>query len=479
VSDSGRDPLHERILQDERCYGLLADARGVLVGLSGGQDSLALLHALVVMDEVAAEVAAIHVHHGMRGAEADADEAAVRAICDGLGVECFVARRRVPEEASQSGLSVELAGRRARYEEYERAAREHRFDRIATGHTGSDRAETLLLNLLRGAGLRGMTSIPPRRGAIIRPLICATRRETGDYCRRHGLPIRTDRTNLDPDHARRNALRLQIMPLIEDSFPGAEAALMRACETAEEELAWTEPLIRAWLDDATLAADPGKLELAAESLGLLPEGARHRLIISALDHARGDLDQLGREHIEAIEALATRAGSGAALELPGRWRARREYERVIIERAREEDAFAEEWAPLPIPGEATLRERRVTVYAKRETAPADLAEEDASVAWIDAAGACGGLVLRSVRPGDRFVPLGMTGSKKLQDFFVDEKVPRRRRACAAVVTDGDGRIVWVVGHRVAEQARARSGAPAVRLVASVSDGIGGGTEEDV
>ncbi len=479
MSDADRDPLHERIQQAERRYGLLADARGVLVGVSGGQDSLALLHALVVMDEVTAEVAAIHVHHGMRGDEADADEAAVRAICEALGVECLVARRDVPAEAARSGLNAELAGRRARYEEYERAAREHGFDRIATGHTGSDRAETLLLNLLRGAGLRGMTSIPPRRGVIIRPLICATRLETGDYCRRHGLPIRTDRTNLDPDHARRNALRLQIMPLVEESFPGAEAALMRACEAAEEELAWTEPLIRAWLEDATIAADAGKLELRAAGLARLPEGARHRLIVSALEDTRGDLAELGREHVEAIGTLATRAHSGAAIELPGPWRARREYERVVIERAREEDAFAEEWAPLSIPGEATLRERRVTVYAEPGIAPAELGGEDASVAWVDAGGLRGGLVLRSVRPGDRFVPLGMTGSKKLQDFFVDEKVPRRLRARAAVVTDGDGRIVWVVGHRIAETARARSGAPAVRLATSAFEGGGGRTEEDV
>ncbi len=480
MNDSARDPLHERVRLAERRYGLLADARRILVGLSGGQDSLALLHALVTMDEVTAEVGAVHVHHGMRGAEADADEAAVRAICDDLGVECFVARRRVPDEAAQSGLSVELAGRRARYEEYERIARDHGFERIATGHTGSDRAETLLLNVLRGAGLRGMTSIPPRRGRIIRPLICATRSETGEYCRRHQLAIRTDRTNLDPEHTRRNVLRLRIMPLIEESFPGAEAALMRACEAAEEELAWTEPLVRAWLEEATTAAERGKLKLAARPLAELPDGALHRLIISALEQVRGGLDEVRHEHIGAIATLITRAGTGAAVQLPGLWRARREYEHVVFERAEDdEDAFGEEWVPLPVPGEATLHERGLTVYAVPGRAPADLASEDASVAWIDATDLRGGLVLRSVRPGDRFVPLGMTGSKKLQDFFVDEKVPRRLRARAAVVTDADGRIVWVVGHRIAQHARATSGAPAVRLALSVPDGSDGGTEEDV
>ncbi len=470
--DPGRDPLHERIRQAERRYGLLAGARRVLVGVSGGQDSIALLHSLVVMDEVEAEIAAIHVHHGMRGEQADADEAAVRALCEDLGVEYFVARRNVLQESADSGLNLELAGRRARYEEYERIAREHHFDRIATGHTGSDRAETLLLNLLRGAGLRGMRSIPPRRGRIIRPLICATRRETGDYCRRLGLPIRTDCTNLDPEHARRNALRLEIMPLIEERFPGAEEALLKACEAVEEELAWSEPLIAAWLDEALLAQDTDRLELDAGRLAKLHEGALHRLVIAALDRVRGDLEGLAREHIERVATLVAAGRTGATVELPGNWRARREYERVVLERGGDCEPLPDEQQALAVPGRATLPLRGVTVEACSVVAPENPATGDALTVYINARVAREGLVLRSVRPGDRFIPFGMTGSKKLQDFFTDEKVPREMRRRAAVVTDAQGRVLWVVGHRLAEPARAEPGREAIRLAAGFDDAAG-------
>jgi len=479
VSDSGLDPLHERILAAERRYGLLGGARRVLVGVSGGQDSVALVHSLVALDEVRAEVAAIHVHHGLRGAEADADEACMRGLCEGLGVECFVAHRSVAEESARSGLNLELAGRAARYEEYERIAREHGFDRVATGHTGTDRAETLLLNLFRGAGLRGIASIPPRRGGIVRPLIGATRAETGDYCRRHALPIRTDRSNLDPDYARRNAVRLRIMPLVEEHFPGAERALMRACEAAEEELAWTEPILAGWLDEATIEDDAGRLELNAERLGGLHPGALHRLLLTALEQARGDLSELGREHIERVAELLGDGRTGATVELPGRVRVRREYGRLLFEPEALEEELPSEQVELPVPGVATLPARGVTVCADAEMAPSGLDEHAPLMAWIDADAARGGLVLRNARPGDRFVPLGMTGSKKLQDFFVDEKVPRRLRDHAAVVTDGDDRIVWVVGHRIADPARAQCHARAVRLMVLRSAGDSGGAEEDV
>lgn len=470
--DPGHDPLHERIRQAERRYGLLAGARRVLVGVSGGQDSVALLHSLVVMDDVAAEIGAIHVHHGMRGEQADADEAAVRALCEDLGVECFVARRNVLQESADSGLNLELAGRRARYEEYRRIACEHHFDRIATGHTGSDRAETLLLNLLRGAGLRGMRSIPPRRGRIIRPLICATRSETGDYCRRQGLPIRTDCTNLDPEHARRNALRLEIMPLIEELFPGVERSLLRACEAVEEELAWTEPIIARWLDEAVVTQSTDRLELDAGRLAKLHEGALHRVVIAALGRVRGDVDKVAREHIERVAKLIATGRTGGVVELPGDWRARREYECVVFERGGDFGLLPDEQQRLAVPGRATLPLRGVTVQARPAITPEKPATGDALTVYINAEIAREGLVLRSVRPGDRFVPFGMTGSKKLQDFFIDEKVPRQMRRRAAVVTDTQGRVLWVVGHRLAEPARAEPGREAVRLSAEVDDAAG-------
>ena len=458
------DSLHERVREAALRYELLDGVRSVLVGVSGGQDSVALLHALVILWPQL-RVGAIHVHHGMRGAEADADAACVRGLCESLGAEFVLARRNIPAECADSGMNPEQVGRLARYEEYEKAASQRGFDRIATGHTGTDRAETLLLNLFRGAGLRGMSSIPPRRGRIIRPLVLATREETASYCRRHHLAICTDQSNLDPDYARRNVLRLCIMPAVEEHFPGAERALMRACEVAEEEIAWTEPLLQAKLAQATLESGSNAFVLDADALRDEHPAALHRLLRMALEEARGDLLELSKEHVERIAGLLEPDATGTVVELPGELQVRREYERLIIEVAEESVPLPDEQAPLDIPGEATLPARAVTVNAEPAVAPDDFAAGDATRVYLGVEAARGGLVLRSHRPGERFVPLGMTGSRKLQDFFTDEKVPREKRARIPVVADREGQILWIVGHRLAETARAEAGADAIRLTA--------------
>jgi tRNA(Ile)-lysidine synthase len=459
-----RDPLHERVCETIERYDLLEGAHSVLVGVSGGQDSVALLHTLTWVAP-RLRIGAIHVHHGMRGDVADRDADCVRRLCEELEVEHFLARRDVPAESAESGLNAEQAGRSARYEEYRRVAAEHCFDRIATGHTGTDRAETLLLNLFRGAGLRGLSSIPPRRGTIIRPLILATRDETAAYCRRHELPVRTDASNLDADYAKRNLIRLRLMPQIAEHFPGAEGALMRACEALEEELAWTDPLLRVALEANTLRADEQTLALDADALAAEPDGALHRILRMALEQVRGDLEGLSREHIERIAEVTRGGDTGSVVELPGRLRVRRQYEALTIEPDAERAKLPPESATLPVPGEATLPARGVSVRADRARTPDDFAAGDALTVYMDAEAVGDELVLRSHRPGERFVPLGMTGSRKLQDFFVDEKVPRHTRDRIPVVVDADARVMWVVGHRLAEPARAEAGGESVRLSA--------------
>ncbi|MFW6156715.1 MAG: tRNA lysidine(34) synthetase TilS [Armatimonadota bacterium] len=459
-----RDPLHERLLEAVERYALLDGVGSVLVGVSGGQDSVALLHSVKALWPDLT-LAAVHVHHGMRGARADQDAACVRGLCEGLGLECVIAHRDVPAEGAESGLNPEQAGRFARYEEYERVAQERGFDAVATGHTGTDRVETLLMNLFRGAGLRGLSSIPPRRGRIIRPLILATRGETAAYCRRHELPICTDASNLDPEYARRNLIRLTLMPVIEEQFPGAEQAMMRACEAVEEELAWTEPLLRVALECATLARGEESLRLDAKMLAREQGGALHRLLRMALVNVRGDLEGLSREHVERMAGLARSDATGSVVELPGQLRVRREYDALVIEPDEDAEPLPLEAVALAVPGEATLPRRGVTVTAALAAAPKGFASDDPMTVYIDAEAARGELVLRSHEPGERFVPLGMTGSRKLQDFFVDEKVPRQMRDRIPVVADADGRVLWVVGHRLAEPARAEVGGDAVRLSA--------------
>ena len=469
-----RDVLHEKITEACARYRFLEGARSIVVGVSGGQDSVALLHALVSMEELNLNVAAAHLHHGMRGEEADADQQYVRELCIRLGAEFYAERRDIYAEAECGGLNVEEAGRRARYELLERVATEGSLDRIGTAHTGTDRAETLLLNILRGAGLEGLRSIPPRRGKIVRPLILATRQETGDYCDRHGLEVRVDRTNLETNHARRNLLRLSILPRIAEEFTGAERALLRVCEAIEEELDWTGPLVEEILGEATLEPGDERIVLSLARLAELPPGELHRVLRMAIEQARGDLRDVSRERIERLGRIVTEGETGKQVLLPGGWRAQRGYNELAIERAGAEETLEEESSLLPVPGTARLQGCGVEVEAELVPTPGQFIPDNRLVALMNEAAAEGGLVVRSSRPGDRFQPLGMAGTKKLQDFFVDEKAPPRERRRTPLVVDPAGRILWVVGYRLSDPARVSGDDKRVVKLTARFDSDGGG-----
>jgi len=462
-----RDPLHQQILDADRRYGLFDGAKSVVIGVSGGQDSVALLHALAVMDEFDLRLGVAHLHHGMRAEDADEDQEFVEDLARELGAKFFAEYRDVISDGERDGMNAEVAGRRARYSLYARVLTDGEYDRIATGHTGSDRAETLLLNLFRGAGLDGMRSIPPKRGRIVRPLIGVTREETEEYCVRHGLPYRTDITNLQPDHARRNKVRLEILPLIREMFPEAEQAMIRACETIEEEIAWTDPLLSDWLDEATEKMDGGSAQLRIARLAEMPAGALHRVLRMGLEEARGDLLEVSREQVQRVADLVTTEQAGRAVELPGGWTARRGYERLTLERAHSRPLASDEAVPLLIPGTARLDRRGVQVEAEETAAPDDMNAGDAAVVYLNSEAASGGLVLRSWREGERIQPLGMDGTKKLSDLFTDLKVPSDQRGGIAVVARPNGDILWVVGYRLSETARTVAGSPAVKLTARV------------
>ncbi len=463
-----RDPLHLKILQADERYGLFGDAKSALVGVSGGQDSVALLHALAAMDELPLRLGVAHLHHGMRAEAADGDQEYVEDLARDLGVVFYPEWRDVLAEGERDGMNAEQSGRRARYSLYARVMAEGNFDRIATGHTGTDRAETLLLNLFRGAGLDGMRSIPPRRGRIIRPLIGITRDETEAYCVRHGLPYRTDLTNLQPEYARRNALRLEILPQVKEMFPEAERALIRACETIEEEIEWTDPLLSEWLAEATESMDLAGAVLSTDRLAEMPAGALYRVLRMALEQTRGDLLEVSREQIERVGALVQSGDVGSEIELPGGWIAKRGYKDLTLERAAFKVDAGTEAEYLAVPGSARLEERAVLVSTQEALAPEDLGG-DPMTAWVCADVTREGLVLRSWSEGERFGPLGMKGTKKLSDFFTDEKIPQAERERIAVVARPDGEILWIVGHRVSEAGRVASGEAAVKMTARVDE----------
>jgi len=454
-----RGSLRQQVQETIRRYQMLQTGQRVLVAVSGGPDSVGLLHLLCSFsDELGIDLAVAHLNHQLRGEQADQDEAYVRRLCADWGLPCYVTRENVGKQAREAGLSLEEAGRCARYEYFSHLASEQDFDRVALGHTGTDRVETLLINLLRGTGLHGLRSIPPVRGIFIRPLISIRREAIAEYCEQYGLKPRCDESNSEPSHFLRNKIRLQLLPLLGEEYSEhPHEALLRVIRAAEEELAWTEPLIQAQFDEI-VSVGSGRVSIVREQLKRLPAGLQQRLLRRALVELSGAATDVGEVHYDALRELIDEGQTGAELRLPRKVLARIGYthlELICDERAQRQPEGEESWChELLVPGTVEIPEVGTLVRAELlAERPNELGNAADSHIIVDGDAAGSALYVRNWRPGDCMQPLGMGGHKKLQDLFVDEKILQRRRDCIPLVVDSRGRIIWAVGLRMGEQFR--------------------------
>lgn len=425
-------------------HQMIRPGETVLVALSGGPDSTALLHVLVQLQpRLGCRLHACHVNHGLRGAEADEDARAARWLARSLGVPISVRRADVRGYARAHGLSLEAAARTLRYRLLEQAARRAGAARIATGHTADDQVETVLLNLLRGTGPAGLAGIPPIRGKVIRPLLRVTRGEVEEYCAAHGLSYRVDRSNRDVRFTR-NRIRLEVLPVLRRVQSQVDAALLRLAEIMRAE----DDFLRAEAERTLrhiAVQRPGRISLAREAFAALHLPLQRRVMRAAIALVKGDELDLEMERIDAAVALAQSGRTGAVVELPGGLRVERTYGEIIIAAPQRAAAVPRAHWLLPIPGEVVLKELRIAIRATRSRARRS--PSDPHTALLDARDIESPLTVRTRRRGDRFVPLGMRDFVKLQDYFVNAKVPRAERDRVPLVVSGED-IVWVVGHRI-------------------------------
>jgi tRNA(Ile)-lysidine synthase len=354
--------------------------------------------------------------------------------------------------AEQHGMNLEAAGHRLRHEFFRKQAEANGCDKIALGHTATDVAETLMMNLLRGAGIEGLAAIAPVRDRLIRPLVYLTREQTGQFCLARGLQFRTDCSNLDAKSSRRNHIRLHLMPLLEQNYgPGVQQALLRAALAVGDELEWTEEYVRQALERCRMPSD-GPLCFSVEAAAALPPGLLHRMLRTALAESGAKIRRFQWEHWHGMSNLIYGESGSGQVDLPGGRLARREYDRFLVEMAREE---RQQPAPpdgirLQVPGETKLPDRRCVSIVRVDGVPDSFPGPREPCAVMDADAVGTEMYLRAVKPGDRLVPLGMTGAKKVSDFFTDEKVPARCRGGTMAVVDADDRLLWLVGHRLSQ-----------------------------
>jgi tRNA(Ile)-lysidine synthase len=444
--------LAARVLAAIRRRHLAPPHGRVLVALSGGSDSVALLllmHTLEQRGDVVLAGAA-HLNHQLRSTESDADESFCRELTARLGVPFLAERVDVSALARSEKRSIEDAARRARYAFFERAAVAVSADVIATGHTRDDQAETLLLRILRGAGTRGLGGIRPVRGRVIRPLLDVARDELRALLAAAGEPFREDASNADVGIPR-NRVRHELLPLLRTRFSSRIVeVLAREAELARRDEDFLQQQAIDLARRIVLSENGTEIRLAASALHAAHPALSSRIardVLERFSNGRG----VALEHVTALLGLAARS-SGGAIALPGQEAVRVRSEVVLRPAVRGRRTKVNSFVfPLSIPGEVRS--------GGWEIRAAEVAEPLTERRWtakgtevgVQAAQIAFPLAVRNRRPGDRFRPIGAPGKRKLQDFLVDRKVPRVERDGLPLVVDGRDRIVWVPGQAVAEE----------------------------
>lgn len=430
--------------------GMLSRGDGIVLGVSGGADSICLLQVLSVLREkYALTLTAVHVNHGIRGAEADADERFAEEECKKRNVDCVVYREAVPELAAKAGCSEEEMGRRVRYRAFREVAQRTGAVRIAVAHNRNDNAETILFHAFRGAGVTGLQGILPCRDEIIRPLLGVQRSEIEQYLKENGIDWREDATNRTMDYAR-NRIRNDILKSAAEHIN--EGAVQHLAEAAEE-LAETEELLQELTEGAyrrVRLAGEDKVTLVCGALCELKPLLQKRVLLLALEETGGGRRDITRAHVEALRALA-RGTSGHRLDLARGITAERIYDHLVLQK--KDGAVQKKPDRLEIsidhfPAEFVLPEGTLRLFLAANEKNGEI-PKNSYAKWFDYDKISNALNLRNRQTGDYIIIHEDGRRKTLKQLFIDRKVPADRRDEVTLLAMGN-RVLWAVGVRAEE-----------------------------
>jgi len=453
--------VHRTVDQTLRTHRMVQNGDAVLVAVSGGADSVALVSILLELaPKYSLRMAIAHLNHCLRQSESDRDETFVAALAKQLELPFHAGREDVRRYQERHRLSPEEAARQVRYGFYDSIAAQYGYRKIALGHHGDDNAELVLMNFLRGSGPLGLSGISPMRdNKIVRPLINLRRSEIMDYVAAKNLDYVTDSSNWDLKY-HRNKIRARLMPELESEYnPRLIDSLNRltAIMGAEEE--WIEDLIHPIYEKAIVSKEKNKLGLSIPELNQQPIAVRRRLIRKAIRWAKGNLRRIAFAHVESVCQLSKIGPISGILDLPDGIRIRRDRKVLMISKEginlRRLDgipflaATRDYEYSLSGPGKIFIEEAEVHISFIEipKAQPLDLQQSGHRVAFFDMDKLRFPLVIRNFRPGDRFWPLGSSGNQKLKKFFIDHKVSRIERAKCPIVLSRN-KIIWIAGHRL-------------------------------
>jgi tRNA(Ile)-lysidine synthase len=450
-----RQPLEQRVLDFIQSRHLVSGKK-LVVAVSGGADSVCLLHILArLQKELKVSLHVAHLNHQLRGADSEADAKYVSQLAQQLGIPTTIEGREVKGYQKQHRLSLEEAAREVRYGFLAEVAKTTGAGQVAVGHTRDDHVETILMHLIRGTGIRGLQGLKPtsewksKTGSITvtRPLLEVSRGETEEYCRSHKLKPRVDATNISLSPLR-NRIRHQLLPLLEGYNPAVTQALLRTAQIAGDDIAFLDGEVARLWDE--VAQETGKtIVLDKKRFDQLPPTLKRYLFRAAAERLLGSAKDIELRHIEEMMSALDKP-AGKRFSLPQGLTLSVEYDRYLLT----PDPTA--LSPLPVlDGEFELKipgETKLPGWLIEAKIIGREAERGDFTACFDLDKVGDRLTVRPRKRGDRFQPLGLDQPKKLNEFMIDAKIPQAWRQRVPIVCSEE-HIIWVVGWRIDERAK--------------------------
>jgi tRNA(Ile)-lysidine synthase len=452
-------------------YQMVNPGERIVVAVSGGPDSIALLQILSMLsNEYGIELIAAHINHGLRGVNSDEEERFTGLFSASLGIPFESKSADIKALSRERGNSVEETGREERYKFLTRVAQRYDAQKIAVGHHLHDHVETVLMNVMRGCGIEGLRGIlPVRDGIIIRPLISSTRDEILSFLDIQGISYRNDGSNFD-NVCLRNKIRNRLIPLLKVQYnPNIETSLAHLSEIAGQEDAYLQEVVDRALSRIEVDDVQGKkITLTIAPFLQLHEAIQRRIIKVLLERLAVPGKAIGYVHIKSILNLMRHASSGARMSLPGSIAIRREYGELVLVGNRSVDGVkarrsesgglhygetggADFSYEVMIPGRLDIVELgTVITFGFVEKIPFRRYSEKPTVIYLDYDKLSLPLCIRNRRPGDRIQPLGMEGSKKIKSYLIDKKMPRHLRMKIPLLVDRES-VLWIVGMAMSER----------------------------
>lgn len=448
----GKTDLVDKVKETIDEYNMLISGDKVLVSVSAGPDSMALLHTLLKLKNIYdINLHLFHLDHLTRKGQSSIEAQFVKELSEKLGLKLTLNVESAEKYAKKRGLSFETGARELRLNLIQKVANQEKITKIATGHNANDLAETILMRLMRGTGTKGMIGISPTQGKFIRPLIYIFRDEIEKFCYENKINYRVDQTNLESYYFR-NAIRNRLIPLMREiSKKDFLKNLINFSKIYLEEDRFLNSLTKKIYYKISKRKNDD-VYIPIIELKNLPPAINRRLLRLAIEEKKGELLDISFNAVEDIIDSLKNETEFFEFNLPKFMKVVKDKENLVIKKIEKQKIFFKK--EIPIEGTCILETLNLVIETKIVDGKDAKIKDDKTTAYLDYESIIPKLYVRPWEFGDRFIPLGLDKGKKLQDFFVDEKIAREKRKTIPILVDSE-KIVWIVGYRIDERVKVK------------------------